>query len=388
MKLFKKKPLLKKIIIYFILIIHLFYSYSFANKVFSSVFFKKNSTKIYLQSIKKLKYYYFILPYPKRIIFDIQKIKINKNLKNLEKKINFSHNPYLKSIKIRQFNKKKTRFILKIGKKNKFSILNYYPNMRSNYKNKLIFIFYSNKKNIKPKKIKRKKIIHKQNKKKIIIMIDPGHGGFDTGAIGKFKTLEKNITLKIALELKKIINNNYKMQAFSTRYKDYFLPLNHRIKKTHKKKAQLFISIHTNAFKNIQAKGSSVFIFSHNKKTYLIKKKKKFTLTSLKSETIDNTKSKLNLESTINESSKFGSTILQEIKKINNLHKKSVCSANFAVLKNKNIPSVLIETAFISNPKEELKLKTKKFQKKIAKSIFYAIKIYLKNKNKKLIKKI
>lgn len=310
-------------------------------------FFKKKNTNSVLEKENKIKKNKFVTHYINKIFINFKYTKLNNDIKKkTEKK---SYNSYFYFIKIKK-NKKQTIF-----KKNR------------KIKN--------NKKTFKKKTIKKKyNFKNKKNKEKIIIILDPGHGGEDPGAIGKNKTLEKNIVLQIAQKLKFLINKNKKMKAYMTRNKDTFISLNNRIKIAKNKKANLFISIHTNSFKDRRINGSSIFIFSETQK----KENKSFNI--IKKKINKNKEKNINKINAKHESLKLGLEVLRKIKMVNNLHRNKINQAKFAVLKTKNIPSILIETAFISNPEEEKKLKTKPFQIKIAESIFYAIKIYLKNK--------
>lgn len=218
----------------------------------------------------------------------------------------------------------------------------------------------------------------------MIIIIDPGHGGEDSGAIGNNKTLEKDIVLKIAQYLKKLINNTNNIKAFLTRNNDSFVSIKKRIEKAKNLKANLFISIHANSFKDEKVNGTSVFTLSSkyiknntlcntNKNRNIIKKIK-----NNNHKYLNKCYKKTMSQKTLKKSIFLGSNVLKLIKEINRLHKKTTIEADFAVLKLLQIPSILIETAFISNIKEEKKLTNKKFQKKIAISIFNAIKIYKK----------
>lgn len=326
MNFFKKKNLAKIIIIKIILISYI--------------------TKLYTNSINTNFIYIFIKKnYSNNII--------KKNKKKEDKIITQNTYQYFNKCKKKNNKKYKKRKIKKI-----YSI---------NFK-----CIKIKKKNI--KKSNKKKYKLKKKIEKIIIMLDPGHGGEDPGAIGKNKTLEKNIVLQIANRLKFLINKNNKMKAYMTRNKDTFISLDNRIKKTKKKKADLFISIHTNSFKDRKINGSSIFVLPKIKE-----EKIKFYINKIKNKKNTKKTNKKYIKNKItNESLKFGLEVLKKIKKINNLHHNKINQAEFAVLKSNNIPSILIETAFISNPEEEKKLKTILFQKKIANSIFYAIKIYFK----------
>lgn len=222
--------------------------------------------------------------------------------------------------------------------------------------------------------------------REIIIAIDAGHGGEDPGARGARGSHEKHITLAIAKKLKERIDNEPGMRAVLTRDGDYFIPLHGRVIKARKLQADLFVSIHADAFTNPAARGSSVFALSERGATsasarYLAKKENESDLiggVSLddKDPVLARTLLDLSQTATINDSLKLGKAVLNQIGDINKLHKSHVEQAGFAVLKSPDIPSILVETAFISNPEEERKLNDDTYQDKLVSSILTGIKIY------------
>ena len=222
--------------------------------------------------------------------------------------------------------------------------------------------------------------------REIIIAIDAGHGGEDPGARGARGSHEKHITLAIAKKLKERIDNEPGMRAVLTRDGDYFIPLHGRVIKARKLQADLFVSIHADAFTNPAARGSSVFALSERGATsasarYLAKKENESDLiggVSLddKDPVLARTLLDLSQTATINDSLKLGKAVLNQIGDINKLHKNHVEQAGFAVLKSPDIPSILVETAFISNPEEERKLNDDAYQDKLVTSILTGIKIY------------
>jgi N-acetylmuramoyl-L-alanine amidase len=222
--------------------------------------------------------------------------------------------------------------------------------------------------------------------RKITIAIDPGHGGEDPGAIGATGSREKDITLKVAKKLKARIDNDPNMRAVLTRDGDFFIPLHGRVMKARKFQADLFISIHADAFTNPAARGSSVFALSEKGATsasarYLAKKENESDLIggvslNIKDPVLARTLLDLSQTATINDSLKLGKAVLGQIGNINKLHKNHVEQAGFAVLKSPDIPSILVETAFISNPEEERKLNDDEYQDTLVTSIFEGIKKY------------
>lgn len=220
----------------------------------------------------------------------------------------------------------------------------------------------------------------------LTIALDPGHGGEDPGAIGARGSREKDIVLAIAKRLKDKLEDHPNMRVMLTRDGDYFVPLGKRVEKARKVDADLFISIHADAFVKPSARGSSVFVLSEKGATssaarWLADKENQADLIGganskghdpqLASVLFD-----LSTTAQINDSMKVGKAVLGEIGGINKLHKGSVEQAGFAVLKAPDIPSILIETAFISNPEEEARLNDNEYQDKIAEAIVKGIRRY------------
>ena len=218
------------------------------------------------------------------------------------------------------------------------------------------------------------------------IVIDPGHGGEDPGARGRGGSLEKDITLSIAMRLKRLIDQEPGMRALLTRDGDYYLPLSVRVDKARKVKADLFVSVHADAFIKPHARGSSVFALSEKRATseaarWLAKKENEADLIGgvnldVKDKYLARTLLDLSQTATINDSLKLGSHVLSELGEINTLHKPRVEQASFAVLKSPDVPSILVETAFISNPDEERRLNDEAYQDKMARAIMNGIKRY------------
>lgn len=224
----------------------------------------------------------------------------------------------------------------------------------------------------------------------IIIALDPGHGGEDPGAIGPAGTREKDVVLSVALKLRDRINksviNGNPMRAYLTRDADFFVPLNDRVKKAQKVQADLFVSIHADAFTNPEARGASVFALSDKGATsasakWLANKENAADAVggvNIKAKDVNVLKAILDMSTTaqINDSLRLGSAVIKEIGGLGKLHKAQVEQAGFAVLKAPDIPSVLIETAFISNPDEEEKLRSSEYQDQLADAVMRGIKRY------------
>lgn len=226
----------------------------------------------------------------------------------------------------------------------------------------------------------------KHNKRDIIVAIDAGHGGEDPGAVGYRRTKEKVVVLKIAKELARLLKEEPGYKPYLTRTGDYYIPLRERTRKARDANADLFISIHADAFRNSQAHGSSVFVLSERgasseEARYLADKENEADLVggvSLgdKDDHVAMTLLDLSMTATRGSSLAVGKSILKRMDTISRLHKKQVGEAAFMVLKAPDIPALLIETGFISNPGEAKKLATSRYQKKMAKEIFLGLTEY------------
>ncbi|QID18671.1 AMIN domain-containing protein [Nitrogeniibacter mangrovi] len=220
----------------------------------------------------------------------------------------------------------------------------------------------------------------------VTVAIDPGHGGEDPGAVGRRGSYEKHVTLMIARRLKKKIDAQPGMRAVLTRDGDYFVPLYKRVTKARALRADLFVSIHADAFVRPDARGSSVFVLSQRGASsaaarWLAKRENDADLIGGvniggQDGHLARTLLDLSQTATLNDSMKVGKAVLERLGDINTLHKAHVEHAGFAVLKAPDIPSILVETAFISNPEEERRLNNRKYQDKMAEAIMEGLKSY------------
>ncbi|GMV55622.1 MAG: N-acetylmuramoyl-L-alanine amidase [Betaproteobacteria bacterium] len=229
----------------------------------------------------------------------------------------------------------------------------------------------------------------------VTIMLDPGHGGEDPGAVGRRGSYEKHVTLAVARHLKRRIEQQTSMRVALTRDADYFIPLRQRVDKARRLKADLFVSIHADAFVRPDARGSSVFVLSENGASstaarWLAQRENAADLiggvnVGGKDPHLARTLLDLSQTATIQDSVKLARAVLGELGQINHLHKDDVEKAGFAVLKAPDVPSILVETAFISNPEEEARLNDEAYQLKMADAILRGIQRYL-SKNPPLAK--
>ncbi|KQN51383.1 N-acetylmuramoyl-L-alanine amidase [Serratia sp. Leaf50] len=359
-------------------------------------------TRITLESSQPLKYKQFMLQDPQRVVVDIEDVQLNSVLKGLGEKINAS-DPYIQRLRVGQFNKSTVRLVVELKQTSAPHLFTLPP--VAEFRHRLVVDLYPLKnssgeqddpllalledynrgdvaRTLPPEKKKDGKAGHERP---LVIMLDPGHGGEDPGAIGKYKTREKDVVLQIARRLQKLIKQQPNMTVYMTRNEDIFIPLKVRVAKARKLRADLFISIHADAFTNRAAHGSSVFALSTKGATSAAARF--LAQTQNESDSIggvsksgdrylDHTLFDLVQTATVTDSLKFGKEVLTRMGRVNHLHKHKVDQAGFAVLKAPDIPSILVETAFISNVNEERKLKTSHFQQQIAESILAGINAY------------
>ena len=229
-----------------------------------------------------------------------------------------------------------------------------------------------------------------KEQRRIIIAIDPGHGGEDPGAIGPGGTLEKHVVWGISQQLAEIINQDPAFEAVMTRTGDYYVGLRQRVELARKARADLFLSIHADAYRSPQPRGSSVYVLSQrgassesarwladseNRADLIGGVEGALTLGD-KDETLAGVLVDLSMTATLSESMKAGSRVLTNMGQVNRLHRRNVEQAGFLVLKSPDMPSMLIEAGFISNPQEEQRLRDRSYQRQLGTQIAKAVKDY------------
>ena len=244
--------------------------------------------------------------------------------------------------------------------------------------------------NLSPTPIKTSQQQRSKRKNHFVIALDPGHGGRDPGAIGKGGTREKDVALSVARKMKTLINRTPGYKAILTRDADRFVALRNRVKKAREAEADIFVSLHADSFHKSYVKGASVYALSlggasSEAARWIAKKENAADLIggiSLddKDDMIASVLLDLSQTATIQDSLELGSDVLSQIGKVSRLNNRKVQQAGFAVLKAPDMPSILIETAFLSNPTEEKKLRNPKHQHKLASAVFSGIKEHLKNR--------
>ncbi|BCG08240.1 N-acetylmuramoyl-L-alanine amidase AmiC [Buttiauxella agrestis] len=360
-------------------------------------------TRVTLESNKQLKYKQFALSNPDRVVVDIEGVNLNSVLKGIGGQIR-GDDPFIKSARVGQFDPQTVRMVFELKQNvtphlfalapvaefKERLVMDLYPANMNSEQDPLLALLedYNNgklDKDTPPSPEQGPQPGKAGRDRPIVIMLDPGHGGEDPGAIGPNKTREKDIVLKIARRLKALIDKEANMKAYMTRNEDVFIPLKVRVAKAQKQRADLFVSIHADAFTSGAARGSSVFALSTKGATstaakFLAQTQNAADLIGGVSKSgdryLDHTMFDMVQSLTINDSLKFGKEVLARLGKVNKLHKNSVDQAGFAVLKAPDIPSILVETAFLSNVEEERKLRTATFQQEVAESILAGIKAY------------
>ncbi len=392
-------------------------------------------TRITLESDKALPISHQLLSGPDRLVVDIDGLELNPTLKDLVAKVK-PNDPYVAQIRVGQFQPTVVRLVFDLKEAVKPQLFTLDP--IAEYQYRLIFDLYPTnppdplmqlvkesarkEKLLAEERVKSRKPTspeedpiaafakkdmppskkggassgpqsattssnqHIPFKRLITVALDPGHGGEDPGAIGARGSYEKNIVLSIAKRLKNKIDQEDSMRPFLTRDGDYFVPLHRRVFKARQVEADLFISIHADAFIQPHAKGASVFALSQQGATssaarWMANKENASDLIGgINIKTKDKQVAHLLLDMSttaqINDSLQAGNSVLRNIGNFAPLHKNRVEQAGFAVLKAPDIPSILIETAFISNPQEEKRLNDETYQERIADAILAGIKDY------------
>ena len=221
----------------------------------------------------------------------------------------------------------------------------------------------------------------------IVIALDPGHGGEDPGAVGPSGLREKDVVLAIALKLRERLNSNPNIRVMMTRDADFFVPLHERVNKARRVQADLFVSLHADAFFTPKARGASVFALSDGAASsqaakWMANKENAADLVggvnavAVKDAAVLRAMLDMSTTAQIKDSLKLGREVLGQIGRVGNLHKRQVEQAGFAVLKAPDVPSILVETAFISNPEEEAKLRDPGYQTELVEALATGIARY------------
>jgi len=363
-------------------------------------------TRVTFENDSKLKASHFIVKDPDRLVIEIEGVELDTKLKSLVAKIQ-PNDPYIAQVRVGQNRPGVVRMVFDLKEEIQPQVFTLEP--VGEYKHRLIFDLFplnpvdpitdflqknppsadprppvDNPSAAKPSSNEDKPA---SLTRMVTIALDPGHGGEDPGAVGRGGSYEKNVVLSIARRLKSRLEQQANVRVMLTRDGDYFVPLHVRVQKARKVQADLFVSIHADAFIEPTARGSSVFALSEKGASstaarWLANKENAADLiggVNLRSKNQQLASVLLDLSTTaqINDSMKLAKSVLGEIGNINRLHKAQVEQAGFAVLKAPDIPSILVETAFISNPEEEAKLTDESYQDKMADALMRGIQKYL-----------
>ena len=420
--------MLKAVVNFVALLLLLWFPQAHAVTAISStrVWPAQDYTRLTVESKKAIRHNMFTISNPKRLVIDLENVEIVGPLNELAKKIGVN-DPYIKSVRVGYFKPGVVRLVLDLKNEVKPQLFVLKPVSEYGYRlvldvypahpiDPLMALLEQTKANLpevasspsaadqlphveeKPLTAQDQDIaeptpyaftppnVPELRARTLIIAIDAGHGGEDPGARGRHGSREKNVTLAIARKVKTLIDETPNMRGVLIRDGDYFIPLIGRVAKARKVNADLFISIHADAFVKPKARGSSVFALSEHGATstaarWLAKKENEADLIggvnlAVKDPYLARTLLDLSQTATINDSMKLAKHVLNELGDINDLHRGRVEQAGFAVLKSPEIPSILVETAFISNPSEERRLNDKNYQLKLANAILGGVKRY------------
>ncbi|HYP68971.1 MAG TPA: N-acetylmuramoyl-L-alanine amidase [Thiobacillaceae bacterium] len=359
-------------------------------------------TRLTLEAKRPIPFKYFILQDPDRLVLDLAGVEIDSNLNALAGLVQ-PDDVCVKAVRAGSNRPGVTRLVLELKAPVRPSIFAIKP--LGNYGYRLVVDLYPQSAggNSAPLHVSpdqsvpadsvntrsaRDAAVAKPSRyaRLLTIAIDAGHGGEDPGAKGANGTYEKQVTLAVARKLKDKIDQQENMRAVLTRDGDYFIPLQDRVTKARNMRADLFVSIHADSFARSGARGTSVFALSEHGATsaaarWLAKKENDADLIGginidVKDPNLKRTLIDLSQTATINDSLELGRSVLHQLGEINELHTGRVEQAGFAVLKAPDIPSILVETAFISNPDEEKRLTDEAYQNKLADAIVDGIKAY------------
>jgi N-acetylmuramoyl-L-alanine amidase len=361
----------------------------------------KDYTRVTLETKSEIKFQLFSVKDPERLVLDLEGVEIGLALAELHGKV-ATGDPYIDKLRVGRNRPGVVRVVIDLKADVKPQVFTLKP--VGDYGHRLVLDLYpvvapdplaaliqADGKMPKKEEPAEKEPAPLPDKPKVArlatIVIDPGHGGEDPGALGRLGSREKDITLTIAKRLKALIDAEPDMRAVLTRDADFYVPVQVRVDKARRVKADLFVSVHADAFIRPHARGSSVFALSERRATseaarWLAKKENEADLVGgvnidVKDRYLAQTLLDLSQTATIDHSLRLGSAVLGELGQVNTLHKAQVEQASFAVLKSPDVPSILVETAFISNPDEEKRLNDEAYQDQLARAILGGIKRYL-----------
>jgi len=337
-----------------------------------------DNTRLVLDLSGPVEHNLFSLKHPERIVVDLSNSHFRGNLPTID----FA-NSSIRKIRYAQRKANSLRFVLDL--QTKVSPKSFVLKPHGEYGHRLV-IDLQNKNTSSKRILPTRPEVKPDRARDIIIAIDAGHGGEDPGAIGRRGTREKDVVLAIARKLAEEVRKEKGMRPVLIRNGDYYVGLRQRAKKAHQQRADLFISIHADAFTNRKARGCSVFVLSNSGASSEVASflaRSENNADSIGGVSLEDKGELLKMvlvdmvkNSTLEESHTAAASVLKGLSKNHTLHKRRVEQAGFRVLKSPDVPSILIETAFISNPDEEKKLRSPRHQRIMARSIMQGIRSY------------
>jgi N-acetylmuramoyl-L-alanine amidase len=335
-------------------------------------------TRAVLDLDERTDYQLFTLDNPPRVVIDLKKTGLDARLAFKEE-----HGGVIDGVRHGKPDNNTLRVVLDLETKS--DVRSFLLDPTGNYGYRLVVdLFSKNRAASKPAKTQVAMI--QSDNRDVVIAIDAGHGGEDPGAIGKSRSREKDVVLAIARELKKTIDARPGMKGVLIRTGDYYIPLRARFEKARKHRADLFVSIHADAFKNRKVSGSSVFVLSSKGASSEFARRLAASENSSdlvggvtlkdKDDMLASVLLDLSQSATMEASNAVADSVFGAMRSVGKTHKNHVEHANFMVLKSPDVPSILVETAFISNPKEEKRLKDPNWQRRTAKAITDGIQDY------------
>ena len=359
----------------------------------------RDYTRVTLEYREPIAFTHQIVKNPERLVVDLEGVEFNSVLQSLPGKISET-DPYIRLIRAGRNRPGVVRLVIElkaeiqpqvfmlrpVGENGHRLVLDLYPTVAEDPLLALLEKLEAQPEKGPAKAPAKETGPQPEITRMVTIVLDPGHGGEDPGAIGRGGSYEKHVTLEVARRLKAKIDAEPNMRSMLTRDGDFFIPLHQRVQKARRVQADLFVSVHADAFIKPTARGSSVFVLSENGASssaarWLAQRENAADLIGgvnldVKDPHLARTLLDLSQTATLNDSLKLGKSVLGELGGVNTLHKGQVEQAGFAVLKAPDIPSILIETAFISNPDEERRLNDEAYQEKMAEAILKGIKGY------------
>ena len=356
-----------------------------------------NKSRIEFKLSGEATYKNFMLADPWRLVIDFENIDLKASIPSIDK-----NNPHINLIRTGEPSSKKSRFVFELKKQLSSNSRKLIPSgadghrvvfelIDTNSLNKVKVAYQQelNDLSVNDESQEPKPVITASNaKRELVVAIDAGHGGADPGAIGYAGSREKELTLQIAKKLKSAIDQNPLMRAVLIRQGDRFIELHNRRLNARNLNADIFLSIHADAFTKQSARGFSVFALSQRGATSAMARALAVKANAAdliggvsladKDQVLAQVLVDLSMTNTINESVNLGGRVLQELSKLGKLHSKRVEQAGFAVLKSPDMPSILIETGFITNPQDEKNLRSSSYQNKVVSAIYTAIDEYYK----------